>query len=638
MKYKLFTAVFILITLLLFSFEKDKAPTITTFQHATYLKYYDSSINQLFQQIDVCISAKNTTEKKWKEQITHTRISLKKLDFWLRYLDPNAYRLLNAPLPVEYETEVFEKYEKPYRREGSGLTLAALALEEGDTIQTLTMLTRMKAAKTSYLSDSIHNILQNPAHFFFANRLYLLNLASIYTTGFDGPDPKNVLPELLAMLTYTKQIYEVYNLSAKQDYSLHQAYLEVYDSLIQFVKQQGENFTTFDHYTFIKDYVNPLFSLNQTYIQNNGFRSKSVVDYSLNSKATSLFQKNIYEAQNDRGIFRKISDQAVLDELKELGRMLFYDPIMSENNQRSCASCHNPTYGFAQNKAKPLAYDGKTELPRNAPTLLNANDQHLIMYDGKHISLQQQAGAVILHPDEMHGNTEDILKKVTSCKDYKTRLKKLIKLTPAYPTISLEHIQSAMVYYYTSFSNFQAPFDEMMESKLPTDKFVAEGFNLFMGKAKCATCHFVPKFNGVKPPFVGSEFEVLGLPTSPESKQLDTDLGRAVILDVPEMKNAFRTSSLRNLALTAPYMHNGSYENLNQVIDFYDKGGGLGLGIQVNNQTLPSEPLELTTIEKERLVAFLKSLNEPIPSVKLPTSLPRSTKRQLNKRDIHNIY
>ena len=131
---------------------------------------------------------------------------------------------------------------------------------------------------------------------------------------------------------------------------------------------------------------------------------------------------------------------------------------------------------------------------------------------------------------------------------------------------------------------------------------------------------------------------MLGLPTSPESKQLDTDLGRAVILDVPEMKHAFRTSSLRNLALTAPYMHNGSYENLNQVIDFYDKGGGLGLGIQVNNQTLPSEPLELTTIEKERLVAFLKSLNEPIPSVKLPTSLPRSTKRQLNKRDIHNIY
>ena len=138
-----------------------------------------------------------------------------------------------------------------------------------------------------------------------------------------------------------------------------------------------------------------------------------------------------------------------------------------------------------------------------------------------------------------------------------------------------------------------------------------KGFNLFSGKAKCATCHFIPLFNGLVPPeFVETETEVLGVPetTDKTKPRLDPDLGKYNTSKSVIHKHSFKTPTVRNIELTAPYMHNGVFNSLEEVLDFYNDGGGQGLKIAPENQTLPPDKLNLTKKEMQDIIAFMKSL------------------------------
>ena len=177
-----------------------------------------------------------------------------------------------------------------------------------------------------------------------------------------------------------------------------------------------------------------------------------------------------------------------------------------------------------------------------------------------------------------------------------------------------------------------------MNNKEIINENVKKGFNIFMSKAQCATCHFAPQFNGVKPPYVGSEFEVLGVPSDTNYTSLSPDKGRFNINAAKETANAFRTGTIRNASKTAPYMHNGVFRNLEQVIDFYDFGGGSGKGLKVNNQTLSSDSLHLTKDDKTNLKAFINSLTEKIEFENVPEKLPASKIKNLNKRKVSGEY
>lgn len=159
-----------------------------------------------------------------------------------------------------------------------------------------------------------------------------------------------------------------------------------------------------------------------------------------------------------------------------------------------------------------------------------------------------------------------------------------------------------------------------------------------MSKAQCGTCHFVPHFNGIKPPYIGSEFEVLGVPADTSYKKLSDDLGRYGVNPATETMHAFRTSTVRNAAFTKPYMHNGVFRTLEEVIDFYDGGGGAGKMLDVPNQTLSSDSLKLTPLEKKQLLAFMHSLNENIIFDQPPFSLPVSADKSLNNRKVGGEY
>lgn len=616
-------------------------------QKKEYKDFYVSSLNQFKQeeeQLLHTIQSANLADaadlQKIRAGIVSSRSRLKAMDFWFRYFDPISYRKLNGPLPVEWETEVFEKFEAPYKRKGAGLSLAELYLDE-PTLDKDSLAGFIQTSIDSlqmFTKDSIFLELDKDDHFFLANRLYLLNLAAIYTTGFECPDTNRVIPEMRAMLRDVKTIYTYFN----NDFPatpLTSGYLELYDKAIAFADKQPSSYSAFDQFSFLKDYINPLFRLNQEYIRNYNAVSWSFNDYALSNDASSVFDKSLFMSQNTKGIFSLVDDEQVLSEIKKIGKLLFYDPILSGNNKRSCASCHKPTEYFTDTSmATPFQFDEKNHLPRNSPSLINSVFNHLVMLDGKHISLQDQARTVMGSHDEMSSDPDELVKKIMSCKEYKTAFKKFVKYTPEEKTPGMSHIISAVTYYYADFSNYYSPFDDAMNKNTAIPQDAKNGFNLFMSKAMCGTCHFVPHFNGIKPPYIGSEFEVLGVPADTAYTKLSDDKGRYDVNPAEETLHAFRTATVRNVQFTKPYMHNGVFNTLDQVIDFYDVGGGVGKKLNVPNQTLSSDSLKLTRKEKNDLIAFMHSLNENIIFDTPPAALPASSDKALNNRKLGGEY
>lgn len=629
------------LVLVLFAFLLLVSSTRKPATPAAYLDFYKSRIVtfrteqaellRLIKQNDLLTeSGKNNIRK----QIHKTRLALREIDFWLRYLEPIAYRKINGPLPVEWETEVFEKFEAPYRREGRGLSLGETYLDEEDANRDtlLSLIESSQQATEVFLADSITKSLYTQQHFYLANRLYLLNLASIYTTGFDCPDTTRIIPELVFMMENTGSLYNAYERDF-QSYPVTDSYKILYQKAIEFVRAQPQTLSGFDHFTFIRDYINPLYTLNAAMIRDYNIRTTSFVDYSLNRNAQAIFDKSLYRAQNGKGVFIGVDDSSLLREIRNIGKMLFFDPILSGNNKRSCASCHKPGEMFADTLyATSMAFDRTGLLSRNTPSLVNAVNYHLLMMDGKHINLESQAKEVISNPAEMACSEKEVLEKVMGCNEYKTAFKKFLKTTPQYEEVNMNHIASAMMLYYSQLSNYYSDFDLAILEKKQLDPSVTRGFNLFMGKAKCGTCHFPPQFNGTKPPFTGSEFEVIGVPADTSARKLSDDAGRYKVHPAMETQAAFRTPTIRNAVQTAPYMHNGVFRSLMAVIDFYDAGGGTGKGLHVPNQTLPSDSLKLTVREKNDIIAFIGSLSEHIPQETPPAKLPASKNKTLNNR------
>lgn len=654
-----FTVLGLIICFIFFSYSLK-----STEEEKPYTSYYFDLIadfNGLLDDLKNYIIDNNLSDPKVilniKSYIYTCRSLLKQLDFWWRYYEPIAYKKINGPLLVEWENEVFEKHEKPYKREGFGLSLALMYLEEKNITKDSLLHLIEPAIKTIdvFSSDSIIQQLETPASFFFCNRLFLLNLAAIYTTGFECPEDEWILPELKFMLRTVEYIYKSYQLQYP-DLNLPQEYLDLFHEMSLFVDQivkknyiyvnpifgriqTSDSVSLFDHFKWIQKYVNPLYKMNQTLISKNHLVSLSYIDYSMNSKNRSIFDKSLYHAQNTQGIFLRVKDSSAIHEMIKLGKLLFYDPILSGNNKRSCASCHKPTQYFTDTSViSSLEFDGINRLPRNSPTLINSEFNHLILLDGKHITLQDQLQDVITNPKELAMKREDLVAKVISCPDYKKAFKSFLKYTPTEQKITPEHIVSVISMYVSTLSQYEAPFDQMMNGTLSVNDEVQAGFNLFMGKAKCGTCHFVPLFNGVKPPYTNSEFEVLGVPSDTTFRKISPDEGRFVINPAYETKHAFRTGSIRNSSFTKPYMHNGVFNTMDEVIEFYNAGGGNGKGLIIENQTLSADSLKLTVLEKKQLITFIQSLDEMVPNQFPPMNLPKSKNKLLNNRKIGGEY
>jgi len=293
-----------------------------------------------------------------------------------------------------------------------------------------------------------------------------------------------------------------------------------------------------------------------------------------------------------------------------LGKRLFYDASLSGTGTRSCASCHQPGKAFTDGLVKNTSIHGKKLLDRNTPTLINAALQSNLFYDMRVLTLEDQVSDVVHNKAEMGSSLQEVVRRLRKNKAYR---KLFSAAFPAKKETGIDtfEVMNAIASYVRSLTELNSRFDQYMQGdQTALTPGEINGFNLFMGKAKCATCHFMPLFNGITPPkYIVSDAEVIGVPASLTDTVIDPDLGWYNIIGVPSYKHAFKTPTVRNIDRTSPYMHNGVYTTLEQVMDFYNNGGGAGMGLSLSNQTLQEDSLHLTEKEIHDVIAFMKSLD-----------------------------
>ena len=278
-------------------------------------------------------------------------------------------------------------------------------------------------------------------------------------------------------------------------------------------------------------------------------------------------------------------ENKVTKERVELGKMLFFDPRLSESNWISCGTCHNPALGWSDGLPTAVGH-GQRVLGRSTPTIINTAYQPLQMWDGRFRSLEKQALGPIEAAGEMNQNLDEVIKELQVLKGYQEAFE------AAYPGegITKDTLAKAIASFERTIVNTDAPFDRWIKGqKDAMNESAQRGFKLFEGKASCSKCH--SGFN-----FTDNGFHNIGIDGS-------SDAGRYAIRKVKVLIGAFKTPTLRNIALTGPYMHNGAYKTLEEVVNHYDRGGDDKENLDPN-----MKPLNLNKGEKADIVEFLRSL------------------------------
>ncbi len=564
--------------------------------HELISSNFTNGVSELIHEVDqlkllVASDAKLSTIQN---QFLKARNSYKKLEWMSEYYYPTVSKSINGPAIPEFEEndgitvppeglQVVEEFLFP---KYDVATKSDLEMEIGVLRSNLNRL--QKVSEKTTLADT---------YIFDALRLSVFRMITLGITGFDSPVALHSIPEAKVVLESIAQTVALYK--NKIDKESFQA---LTTTLSQGKKYLGThtNFNAFDRAYFIKNIANPL-SKQLYQCQKNALISFAKETRGLKTTAQTLFDKEAFDIE----AFNGFPDYKTTPEKIALGKKLFNDPILSGNNTRSCASCHHSDIAFTDGLEQTISLDGKTKVKRNTPTLMNIAFQRAFFYDSKVSYLEDQAVAVITNEIEMHGSLEKSVKALQKDKKYVAEFKK------AFPKNEINEfgIKNALASYVRSLSKYNSKFDEYMRDEVQFSSDEKAGFNLFAGKAKCATCHFIPLTNGTVPPnFMKTESEILGVPN--RHNYLDADLGKYELTQAEIHRNSFKTPTIRNIELTAPYMHNGVFKTLEEVIDFYNKGGGIGLGFKVPNQTLPEDPLLLSEKEKKQLIAFMKTLTD----------------------------
>jgi cytochrome c peroxidase len=285
----------------------------------------------------------------------------------------------------------------------------------------------------------------------------------------------------------------------------------------------------------------------------------------------------------------------------DLGRMLFFDPILSGSGTRSCASCHLP--GLSWGDGQPLAIgEGQKPLAVRTPTLLNIAWIPVLGWDGKFRDLESVPFAgPITSPANMNGNEAKLLQALAAIPGYRAAFRR------AFPdgAITRPHVEQALATFERTIVSPPAPFDRWIAGDDSAISDAAKrGFDLFNGKANCSQCHSGWNFTE------GAFYDI--------GEAQDDDIGRGRIFrNSPKLQHAFKTPTLRDVARRGPYMHDGSVKTLAEVIDLYDRGG-----IARPSRSELIAPLHLSAQGKSDLLAFLATLTSDPKPFAVP-ELPR---------------
>ncbi len=344
-------------------------------------------------------------------------------------------------------------------------------------------------------------------------------------------------------------------------------------------------------------------------------------------------------------------DNPATPEKVELGKLLFFDPILSDDNTMSCAHCHHPNLGFSdglpRSRGKGAQGAGRErtggiELTRSAPSLWNTVYNHRQFWDGRAAHLEEQARMVITTPEEVNADPDELVRELKAIPEYRALFDKAFGGKNG-ESITFKNITYAIAAFQRTLVSFNARFDRYAagdgSALTPQEK---RGLKLFLSpKTRCNECHGIPTF-------ANRDFKVIGVPDPPDGPK-DVHKEGAEKGRGGGPNGAFKVPTLRNIALTAPYMHSGVFQTLEEVLDFYSNGGGRGLGLEVPLQDDKIRKFQLTPQEKADIIAFLLALTDEsaLPEIpkRVPSGLPvvepqvprLPTKLNLNSPELRRI-
>ncbi len=550
------------------------------------------------------------------EAFKELRYSFKKAEFLLDYLEPQDVRdhLNGAPLP---------KTERNAPRlvvlEPKGLQrMEELVYADSIPYQELVKLSKEFNYQFGQIYRFAHKIPFDDRQVFEALRLGLIRLMSLGITGFDTPASDQAIVES-RMAWQSMASYAKYYLELAEDRKLASKITSLLKEGSEYLAES--DFDEFNRADFIRDCLHPLYGDYLDLHHHLAFETAAEVysgELPINYESRDIFNESFFNLTYYTGLN---TDSESYTAQKRLGRFLFYDPILSGDQDRSCASCHNPNKAYSDGLAKSLAKGGGT-LSRNSPGLFNALYSDRFFYDLRADRMETQMEHVIFSAEEFDSDYQSIFKRLKESEHYQSLFNQAFPSTNS--KINRSNLSQAIMAFLSDLSSFNSPVDQYLRGEsVVLSNSEKQGLNLFMGKAACATCHFAPAFNGMVPPwYEEGESEVLGVLRYPGANEIDEDLGRykaGVVSDeAPFFKHSFKTVGLRNVAYTAPYFHNGAYKSLREVLDFYNHGGAAGIGIDLENQTLPPDSLGLNEAELRSLEDFLHALSDTSNTVYAP--------------------
>ncbi|MDP1948435.1 MAG: cytochrome c peroxidase [Nitrospirota bacterium] len=299
------------------------------------------------------------------------------------------------------------------------------------------------------------------------------------------------------------------------------------------------------------------------------------------------------------------ADNPLTREKIELGRLLFFDKRLSKDNTIACASCHLPRLAFTDGRRVSTGIRG-LKGDRSAPTSINRVFSQAQFWDGRAASLEEQSIGPFINPVE-HGflNHDEMVEKMKKIPGYRTLFKDVFGTD-----ITIDAVGKAIASFQRTMLSGNSPADrfDLGQDEKAISPEAQRGLELFRGKARCTRCH--SGFN-----FTDEKFHNLGIGWDDNT----VDLGRYMITKDPDDTGAFKTPTLREIAQTAPYMHDGRFKTLEDVVSFYNQGG-----IKNPHQDELIIPLGLTDLETHDLVEFLHGLNgEGWRHITAPSAFPR---------------
>lgn len=594
-----------------------------------------ATLNQNVKNLDLAIQDKRDL-KDLREIFAKAKESYKKVEFLYDYLESeNANMYINgAPLPkIDYTAPTLVVLPpKGFQR------LEEVLYEDELEPKEATELGKELVFSVQSSYDFQKNASLQHRYIIEAMRAGIVRVFTLGTTAFDTPASGREIYEARVSWETLTSYMELYKgLLSEKDAAL---YKEIAARFEQGKRMLAESTATtdFDHMVFTREVVVPLYRklLDMHKVLSVEFPHEVDPTHSpVNYMSKEIFNVDFFNAS----YYAQIASSDLEDpKIIKLGKTLFYDKALSKGFDMSCASCHHPDKAFTDGLAKSVSGKEGHTTDRSAPSLVNASIYGRYFWDMREYDLERQVKHVMHNELEFDMDFVELSDRLKESSEYLSLFKDAYGDRDRYD-ISSWSISNALAAYVNSLNNYDSPFDAYARGETEViSPDVKAGYNLFMGKGACATCHFPPSFAGIVPPFyMDSESEVLGVPVRFDTLNpvLDPDGGRGVNgiakEEAEHFVHSFKTMTVRNAGLTAPYMHNGSLKDLDELLDFYNRGGGAGMGMDVPFQTLPDAPLDLTKKEMAQMKAFIESLTH-VKDVDVPTTFPAFEKHPEWKR------